>query len=48
MSGDTKPLHILYLEDDALDAELLQATLADGDIKCQTTKLFRLPVGCAR
>jgi hypothetical protein len=48
MSEDTKPLRILYLEDDPLDAELIQEALADGGIGCQTTRLFRLPVGWAR
>src|SRR5919202_1073305 len=37
MSEDTKPLRILYLEDDPLDAELIQATLADGGIGCEVS-----------
>src|SRR4051812_25884479 len=37
MSEDKKPLRILYLEDDPLDAELIQATLADGGIECEVS-----------
>ncbi|MCA1729876.1 MAG: hypothetical protein LC751_10870 [Actinobacteria bacterium] len=37
MPEDTKPLRILYLEDDPLDAELIQAALADGGIECEVS-----------
>ena len=33
------PLHILYLEDDPGDAELVQQTLAMGGIRCQVTRV---------
>ena len=33
------PLHILYLEDDPGDAELVQETLASGGISCQVTRV---------
>ena len=33
------PLHILYLEDDPRDAELVQQTLVIGGIKCQVTRV---------
>jgi phosphoserine phosphatase RsbU/P len=37
MPEDTKPLRILYLEDDSLDVELTQAALADGGIEYEVT-----------
>jgi DNA-binding NtrC family response regulator len=33
------PLHILYLEDDPRDAELVQQTLAIGGIRCQVMRV---------
>src|ERR1700730_1942228 len=33
------PLHVLYLEDDLRDAELVQETLANDGIKCQVTRV---------
>jgi PAS domain S-box-containing protein len=39
VSQTTRLLRILYLEDDALDSELVQATLAAGDITCEITRV---------
>ena len=37
------PLHILYLEDDPKDAELVQATLEAADVACDVTRVETQP-----
>ena len=39
MPGDSKALRILNLEDDPLDTELMHATLTDGGVECQITRV---------
>src|SRR5215218_2734632 len=39
MSENVRTLRVLLLEDDPLDAELIQATLTGGGIACETTRV---------
>src|SRR5215208_5905639 len=39
MSGNVRRLRVLLLEDDPQDAQLIQATLADGGLACETTRV---------
>jgi PAS domain S-box-containing protein len=41
MSGNVRSLRVLILGNDPLDAELIQATLAEGGIACDTTLVRR-------